>query len=231
MGVFQVASVKPHQGTIPASGGRVTVSGPRLSFEAWSVTGLILYAYNAKPYQVSTATPLDHTFYDILAEAESGRTPSTEEFRTMMQALLADRFKLQAHRETRDTPVYALVAGKNGPKLKESPPEAEFARRTIGKGRNYQTTLTKVSADYLADYIRDNAGLDRPVVNQTGLTGTYVIELTYTPEYRMPGASAADVDAISIFQAVQDQLGLRLERRNAPCEMVVVDHVEKPSGN
>ena len=68
-------------------------------------------------------------------------------------------------------------------------------------------------------------------MNQTGLTGTYVIELTFSPEYRMPGAAAADVEAISIFQAVRDQLGLVLERRNAPCEMVVVDHVEKASGN
>jgi uncharacterized protein (TIGR03435 family) len=195
------------------------------------VLGFIIYAYNVKFYQVSGAQALDHTQYDILAKAEGDRTPSTEEFRAMMQALLAERFKLKAHRETRDTPVYALVVGSKGPKLTEAPPEAEFGRRGAGKGRNIQMTLTKFTSDDLVDYINSNAGLDRPVVNQTGLTGAYMIELTYTPANRMGGASVADADAISIFEAVQEQLGLKLERRTAPWVMLVVDHIEKPTGN
>jgi uncharacterized protein (TIGR03435 family) len=228
---FEVASVKPHQGAVPEEGGRTEISGRRLTIVFYSLLGLVMRAYDVKRDQVSSLTPLDETMYDIFAEGESGQDPTAGEFRTMLQALLADRFKLKAHRETRDTPVYALVVDKGGPKLRASAKGGEPARTLGLKGVNYQVTMTNVNGDYLTDYIRGSAGLDRPVMNRTRLTGSYDLQLTYTSEYRINGAMLNGLEAISIFEAVRDQLGLRLERKVAPYEFVVIDHAEKASEN
>src|SRR5579862_4427053 len=132
---FEVASIKPHAGPIPPEGGHVSISGLRLNFESWSILGFVMWSYNVKPYQISSPTPLDPTMYDLNAKAEDGRVPTTEEFRAMMQALLAERFTLKARRETREIPVYALVVSKSGAKLAETSP-GDFAARTVASGRS-----------------------------------------------------------------------------------------------
>jgi uncharacterized protein (TIGR03435 family) len=227
---FDVASVKPHEGPIPDEGGSLQISGPRITIPVHSLLGLVMYAYRVKRYQVTSATPLDPTFYDIVAQAESGRSPTVEEFREMLQGLLADRFRLQAHREVRDTPVYALVTGKNGPKLKPSGEDGESSKKLSMSGPNFEIVWIKVNLDNLADNIGISAGLDRPVVDQTGLKGNYDIKLTYTQEPRLNATTAA-LGAISIFEALREQLGLALEKRVAKCEFVVVDHAGQPSRN
>ena len=108
---FEVASVRPHEGPLPTSGGKVVTSGPRLTITGYSVLGLLMYAYNVRAYQISNAASLDHTMYDVQAIAPGHRSPSADEFRLMLLALLADRFKLRARREETETPVYALVVG------------------------------------------------------------------------------------------------------------------------
>ncbi len=192
-----------------------------------------MYAYNVKLYEVLNADQLDHTFYDVDAKAENSRTPTVAEFRVMLQGLLEDRFKLKVHWETRNMRVYALVTGKDAPKLRASAPETESSRHVTMQGPNYRITLTRITTDDLVDYIRSNAALDRPIVNQTGLTQSYDVELVFTPESRIRGAelSGFGAEVISIFDAVRNELGLVLEQRMAPCRFLALDHAEKPLGN
>jgi uncharacterized protein (TIGR03435 family) len=129
----------------------------------------------------------------------------------------------------REMPVYALVVGKNGPKLKESAADADPTGYTHVSGRNYQYTRAKATMEDIGRAI-SSAFLDRPVLDQTGLTGTYNVNLIYTPNIRSNQA-APDPNDVSIFDGIQDQLGLKFEPQKATVEILVVDHVEKPSEN
>jgi uncharacterized protein (TIGR03435 family) len=222
---FEVASVKVHTGPIYRMD--VVTSGTRLSTEASNLLGLILFAYKLRNYQVVVNSSLvtNDERYEIAAKAEGDRPPTKDEFRRMMQELLADRFKLAFHREQREMQVYGLAVGKNGPKFKESPPDADPMGHISG-GRNDTLNLPKATMEDLVGLIN---GLDHPVVDRTGLTGVYGIKLTYTPENRI--TRAAEPEDVSIFTAVQEQLGLRLVPQKTEIEILVVDHVEKPSGN
>ncbi len=115
----------------------------------------------------------------------------------MLQVLLADRFKLKVHREPCEMPVYALVVGKNGPKFKESAPEAVPDIHYGASGRNYEVTMPKAAIDDVLTAI-ENSLIDRPVLNQTGLKGTYVIKMTYTPNTPPNRRSEPDPEDISI---------------------------------
>jgi uncharacterized protein (TIGR03435 family) len=227
----EVASVKLHQGPVPIAGGEISTSGPRLTVQAYSMLGLLMYAYNLKRYQVPGAASLDHSMYDILAIADDYRTPTRDDFRRLMQSILAARFKLRTHRATKEMAVLALVVDKGGPKFSESAPDTSSTPQYRTSGRNIEANIPATTMEGLAERIRNNAGLDRPVLDETGLTRTYAIKLMYTHERRMPGAAESDPSAISIFTAVREQLGLRLEPRKALCEVLIVDHVEKPSEN
>jgi len=210
----------------------VSTTGQRLN-GAQTVRGLIMWAYNLKNYQLSgpaQPSPVGDTFYDIVAKAEGDAAPTKAEFRQMLQLLLADRFKVKVHREQREMPVYALVLGKNGPKFKESAPDTEPTGNIHVNGRNYEVTLTKATMDLVVDAVA-NSFPDRPVIDKTGLMGAYDVKMTYTPDVRSNRTTDPDPNDISIFTAVQEQLGLKLEPQKAMVEILVVDHVEKPSGN
>ena len=225
--VFEVASIRPHPEPPHSIG--ISTSGARLTAEASFISELVMYAYDLRSgYQISGERGLYDMRYDIQATAEGEGTPTKAEFREMMRALLADRFKLEVHREMKEQSVYALAIGKGGPKFKESSPDAVFSGNHGVNGREAQVTLVKAPAEEILRTIRD-AGLDRPVLDKTGLTGTYDIKLTYTPEFRLN--RGAELGDISIFDAVQEQLGLRLESQKAMIEMLVIDNVEKPTGN
>ncbi len=229
---FEVASVKLHEGA-----GRIGIatSGLRLNAEAEGVWSLIMYAYNLKSYQLSLNEPqralLGDMFYDVVAKAEGDAPPSTEEFREMLRSLLADRFRLKAHREQRQVPVYELAIGNRGPKFKESAPDTAPAHRVRAAGRNWEATLLKASMRDLVQFLDGNGYLDRPVLDRTSLTGTYDFKLTYTPDIPPNRRGEADPTDISIFVAVQNQLGLKLQPQRAAMEVLIVDHVEKPTVN
>jgi len=205
--------------------------------ESYTLFGLVREAYHLQNFQIrmTGASPLMQSsdiLYDITAKAEGDGTPTREQFRQMLQALLADRFKLKAHREQVEMPVYALVVGKGGPKFKPSSPDADPTVRVgciPNCSANYVLTMPKGTMEDLSHNL--GGGLDRPAVDQTGLAGTFDIKLTYTPEFRRNSRPEPDLNDISIFTAVQDQLGLRLEPSKAKFEMLIVDHVEKPSEN
>ena len=222
---FEVASVKiqrdPHGLFIVSS------SGPRFRCEACTIRDLIMYSYDLKNYQV--AIPYSEEKYDIVAKAEGDSVPTKAAFRQMMRSLLGERFKLKVHREMKEMPVWAMVIAKQGLKLKESAPDAEHRWRVGVNGRTYQITMNKVTADEIASGISGVDDWDRPIVNQTGLTGTYDAILSYTPRWASR-QDEADPQGL-IFYALQKQLGLSLGRQNAMVEILVVDHVEQPSEN
>jgi uncharacterized protein (TIGR03435 family) len=234
---FEVASVKPVEGS-RGTMYNFSSSGPRVRYIAYAATQLVMEAYNVRNYQVifpPTAAPpsggeYGTAYYDIEAKAEGGRARSRDEFRPMLQTLLADRFKLRAHRETKEIPAYALLVAKGGPKFKESSPNATESTQTVVSGRNQSITASKTSMDELAQMIGGAFALDRPVVDRTGLAGAYDFKIEASPEWRMKGDDS-DLRNISIFTAVQEQLGLRLASQKAMIEVLVVDHVEKPSPN
>jgi uncharacterized protein (TIGR03435 family) len=228
---FEVASIRPHQG--PMHTIDISTSGSRLTAEAETVIGLVMYAFNlsnSRTVLVTPRGPSSAVFYDILAKAEGNGTPTTAQFREMMQALLAERFSLKFHREVKEMPVYALVVAKGGPKLKPSPSGTAPVSNHGVNGRNQNITLTQATMESLAQNLRNSFFVDRPVLDKTGLTGAYNIKLEATPEFRI-GRGQEDPGELSVFTALKQQLGLRLEPQIAPIEIFVVDQFEKPTEN
>lgn len=139
----------------------------------------------------------------------------------MAQTLLADRFRLKAHRETRLVPVYALTIAKSGPKLHAARPDEH---RSID---SYPGTIEATNAP-MTLFIDELSGkVDRPVIDQTGLTESFDFTLRWSAD--IPGRS--DPGLGSIFTAIQDQLGLKLEAEKRPFEVLLIDSIERPSAN
>lgn len=223
---FEVASIKPHEGPTP----RIldfSSSGPRLKLEAYTIFGLIAEAYHLKDHQIVYPQP-DNTFYDIVAKSEGSDTLTRDQFRPLLQQLLADRFGLEFHREMKEMSVYALAVAKGGVRLKKSAPDAPEGDRFNGNGRGWQLIMPKATMEGLADAIGSTAGLDRPVVDRTGLDGTYDIRFHFTTEDAI--TSDPRPTDLSVLDAV-DSLGLKLEAQKANVEVLVVHHVGKPSPN
>jgi uncharacterized protein (TIGR03435 family) len=227
---FDVASVKLNK-----TGGRggypgLAPGGQRFTATNLPLFALIMLAYNVTPRQISGVPSSFNTEgYDI--EAKSDRPLKQEQALGMLQTLLADRFKLTVHRETREQAIYALVVGKGGPKLHESPGESTPDIQKTGGGFVYKNTPMSVLTLILSQ------SLGRTVVDKTGLSGRYDFSLEYARDRVGRGVlegrePAPDTDGLpSIFTAVREQLGLKLEPEKGPVEFIIVDHAEKPSAN
>jgi uncharacterized protein (TIGR03435 family) len=184
-------------------------------------------AYGIKPYQVIGPDWINTERYSIIAKA-SGPAPQ-EKIMEMLQTLLAERFKLVFHREAKEMPVYTLVVAKGGLKIKED--TGEGATQVDG-GDGGELVFERVSMDILAGVVRRS--VDRPVINDTGVKGAYSFKLAWTEDKRIgPGAVEASdpADAPSVFTALQERLGLKLEARRVPVEVLVLDRVERPAEN
>lgn len=227
---FEAASIRVHN--TPTGVIDIRPAGNRLNVIATMPRGLVTWAYhvpNFRLVQTPALQALGDTMYDIIAKAEGEGTHTKDEFREMLKLLLADRFKLAAHWEKREMPVYALVIGKNGPKLKPGDSGARKPWTLHVAGRDYEVTAPNTDMDGIVDAIM-NSFPDRPVVDRTGLTGTYDLRLTYTPQTR-GNAASPDPGDLNIFTAVQEQLGLKLEPRKEALDVLIVDHMEKPGEN
>jgi uncharacterized protein (TIGR03435 family) len=180
-----------------------------------SLKGLIAEAYQVPADQITGGpTWLDTDAFDIAARA--GQPAKPEQMRLMLQTLLAERFKLALHRETKQLPIYVLVVAKNGPKfhaLKDAPTEQ----------RNH---LSFKDMPSLAGILSTFA--ERPVVDQTGLKGDFYLDLDMSKPLQ---SMDADGPGAAIISAVEDQFGLKLMSTKGPIEFLVVDRAEKPSEN
>lgn len=198
----------------------------QISFTSASLITLIASAYGVKAYQISGPAWFDAVSFDIVAKLPPGT--SKEQVDPMLQNLLAERFALRLHHEKKALPVYTLTVGKNGPKMKLcEDPEAGGEMGPWNGGARLAAPNWTMQA--LADFLSPR--LDRPVLNMTALTPRYDFTLYWLAEnMEMPPRTATDEaaePAPSIFSAVQEQLGLKLERSTSPVDMLVIDHAEK----
>ncbi len=237
---YDVVSIKPHPSGMDQS------FGWRKAPEGFSGSGikpqmLIVLAYGLHtPDQIVNLPAWASTeSFDIKAKTDEETAAAMQKLsdaerdrkhQQMIQAMLADRFGLKIHRETRQLPVYDLVVAKGGPKMKVSPAQGPS---WSGMSTGYITGQGVPVATLVFNLSNE---IDRPVVDKTGLTGNYDFKLTWTPaEARAPAdpsAAAPDADSgPSIFSAIEEQLGLKLVSAKGPVDVIVVDHVERPSEN
>lgn len=297
---FEVASIRPSAALTSLSpadlqSGKIRIGmnvlGSRVEFGFMSLPDLIRIAYDVKAYQISGPDWMATQRFDITATLPEGAT--RDQVNGMLRALLAERFKLTEHREQKERPIYALVVGKDGSKLKPSAPDVEVPKaadadttpkqpapgeivlngQTVTQtkdGRGATVTggptgpvkvsigpagehveASKITLPAFADVL--SSMVDRPVVDMTGLAGTYQLTIDIPMEdlraMAMKAAAAAGIalpaappagggdgrglaaaadpgGGGSIFKSVE-QLGLKLEPRRSPVEVIVIDHVEK----
>lgn len=262
---FEAASLKPSMRYV--SRGRVIDGGPgtsdptQITYHNLSLEHLIARAYDVRVYQLSAPSWMAEERFDIVAKVPAGAT--VEDVRVMLENLLAERFRLKLHREPRPTDVYALSIGEHGPKMKayeaQLPAgivEAASARYTLdkegfavvpdgyasgvmfSKDGDTRITITRQPIGKLCDFLSNV--LQRPVIDQTGLTGRYDVRLSFANDQRpgpegpvshdgdrAPVVPVAPDPAPSVFGAVQKQLGLKLVLKKLPVELLVVDYAEK----
>jgi uncharacterized protein (TIGR03435 family) len=201
---FEVASVKltQHGRTVDGSSHSTVGNTDQGSFSA----------SNACLQMLPDWLKSDDARYDISAKAPAGA--SSRQMPEMLKALLAERFKVALHRETRTLPIYALVTAKGGPKLHEAPADGHSSTNSRGG----HITAQHVSMVDLGDSLSRQLG--RAVIDQTGLKGAFDFTLEYA-------ADDADTSRPSIFTALQEQLGLRLEATKGPVEVLVIDRAER----
>ena len=222
---FEAASIKIGRPPAQSSFGPLP-GGERYRAVNAPLNWLISAAYGVPLRQISGLPSGDA--YDI--EAKADHPVNRDQMMLMLQHLLEDRFKLVVRRETKEIKAYMLVVAKGGAKLNESQ-GGDLAVRKINASKTvYQNMSMPVFANLLAFPVDDT------VVDQTGLNGTYNFTLNYMPERLGPGVlegrePGPDPNAPSLTTALQQQLGLKLESRKGPVAMLVIEHVEKLSGN
>lgn len=225
---FEVATINPADPN-RTTGGGFTIGGHRLVIEGQTVNDLISFAYAVHPKQIADAPAwLGTEKFDIDGQADQPGVANLHQIQEMLQKLLASRFDLKLHREKRDLSIYALKLAKGGPKMTPSA-ENKYALPTqSGHGQGSQQHR-KFTNNSMSDFaLGMQPYMDRPVVDETGLPGRYDFTLRWTP-YNSP---TNDPNAApDIFTAVQEELGLKLEATKGPADVLVIDHVEKPSPN
>lgn len=240
---FEVASIKPNA----ANDHRVQIGfqpGGRFVATGITVRLLIAQAFNIRDFQISGGPGwMASDRFDINAKAEAGteRIPP-DKLRPMLKALLVERFQLKFRAETKESPTYALVAGKGGPKLTKSEIQGEGPRTQMRMGRG-QVSAKGIPMAMFANQLSNHVG--RHVEDKTGLAGNYDVDLTWTPEpgqgFGLFGGAApppppnavagAGGDGPTIFTALQEQLGLKLESSRGQVPVVVIESISKPSEN
>jgi uncharacterized protein (TIGR03435 family) len=247
---FEVASVKP---AAPGQIGFTTRGGPgtsdpgRITFVNTPLQRIFLRAYGITAYEMAGPSWMETAKYDIVAKIPQGAT--TEQLAIMLQNLLSERFRLTLHQETRQIPVYELVIGRSGSKLKESDlsastpsapdgplkagkdgfPEPPPGRPTIVRytvGGSERMVGRQQTLDQIAQMLGGYAG--NHVVNKTGLTGEY----DFTLQFASNDSPADQEFAPSLFTAVQEQLGLRLDKAKGSVDVLVIDNLDRvPTAN
>jgi uncharacterized protein (TIGR03435 family) len=227
---FEEASVKP--GDPNSSGGTTNASPGRFSAVNVTLKRLISRAYDLELYQIEGGPKwIQSEKFTIAAklEDEDAKSPSKEErgkiLRAALQNMLETRFQVRTHRESKIMPCFALVIAKGGPRLHE----VEANGGSTWSSNRGVLAANRVSMDYFATIL--SGVTERPVRDATGLKGVYELKLEWTTEN--PGAEPKQEQSTgpSIFTAVQEQLGLKLETTKAPIEVLVIDRAEKPTEN
>lgn len=257
---FEVASIKVNKDCGSRRGGSGPPNPGRMSILCWTAADMIQAAYvrwgsgpTPQPNLKILGGPdwAESELYDVEAKAD-GDAPPDQMYGPMMQTLLEARFHLKVHRETKELPVYALTVAKGGLKVAPIaegscevfdvnhlpvPKPGDPARPFNFCGRQKPgTNAGNLTLDIFGTTMRQfsegplSSRLDRPVIDRTGVTGRFDFHLEFSP-VQSSGDVAPEAAGPSIFTAVQEQLGLKLESTKGPVRVVVVDHIERPSEN
>jgi uncharacterized protein (TIGR03435 family) len=234
---FAVATIKPNDSGHMGIDQLSLNGGHRFTAQNASLIDLMAFAYGVQAKQITSAVDLDKDRYDVNAVPDQESASDPLQLRIMLQKLLVERFALVFHHDSRDMSAFVLTVAKSGQKLVPtqgtgSVPDVSFRPVAGGMMMNIMNGNMKSLASVL-----QIAVLDRPVVDQTGLTGSFDMHVTFLPDEtqfhgRPMGMSADAANAApSLYDALQQQLGLKLTAGKTAVDMIVIDHVEKPSAN
>ena len=236
---FDVATIKPNNSGA-SSMQQLTINGRDFKTVNSSLADLIQFAYNVQSKQIVGAPDwIDKDRYDVAGTPDQEGAPSVEQLRTMIRKLLADRFQLKFHHDKRELSAFVLTVGKSGQKL--TPTQLKGPLPGIGMQPGKSGPMFVLRNATIPDFtgFLQLLVLDRPVVDQTGLTERYDFTVTFTPDDSLfnghppPFPKPADgvEPAPGLFEAIQQQLGLKLAAEKTQVSVIAIDHVEKPSAN
>jgi bla regulator protein BlaR1 len=232
---FDVVSVKP-SAPDDRNGLNMQTQPGGIRFTGVPLRMIMMVAYDLKAFQISGGPDWIRTErWDVQANIETEGRLSMDQKRPMIQALIADRFALKAHKETREMPVYALIVDKKGSKLTPYAGAESQVRNGTGS-----LLVRKIGMVWFTEWLSRKLG--RVVIDQTGLKDEYDFALDWAPDPEegnpdytgmppSPSRARMEKSGPSIFTAIQEQLGLRLVSQKGPVEIVIIDSVEKPSAN
>lgn len=233
---FEVATVKP---SAPDEQGKgFLVRGDRFITINTTLDDLIKFSYDLQDKQILNSPPWAATDkFDIAAQPDIAGMPNNKQLKSMVQKLLADRFQLKFHRDTKELSAYVLTVGKGGPKMEKNNSAPGSLPGLFFRALGALTVTNATMPDFCG--LMQSAVLDRPVVDHTELAGKWNFLLKWTPDQSQfggmgikvpPPSDAADAPP-PLFTAIQEQIGLKLEAGKAQVGVLVLDHAEKPSGN
>ena len=224
---FAVASIHPSTAEVKFEHDGSTETTPgTLRMQDVSVETCIKWAYGVQESQIAGPAWIDSDKFDVTAKTDGPTTD--DQMRRMMQALLADRFKLSFHHQEKELKAFVLTAAKGGAKVTPAAaPDAKPFRQNSANGSVVKSMTIQQFGDFISQ------PLHMPVVDQTGLVGKYdfVLDFTpYLPDAHNMGPDRPDSTSI-LMAALQGELGIKMEARKTPVDVMVIDHVEKPSAN
>jgi uncharacterized protein (TIGR03435 family) len=237
---FEVATIKPNDsGAAQLQGLNVSGNGHNFTTRNSSLTDLIAFAYNVQPKQIIGAPDwMDKDRFDIAAISDTEGMPNGSQLRSMVQKLLADRWKLTFHHDKKELSAFVLTVGKNGQKL--TPSEAKIQLPGLG----FQPVPGGLKFRMGNGTMEDFTGflqvlvLDRPVVDRTGITGRYDMQFAFAPDDSLfnghgpkPGATTDTTETLPGFFKGIETVGLKLDAEKTPVDVIVIDHAEKYSAN
>jgi uncharacterized protein (TIGR03435 family) len=226
---YEVATIKPSNPEGGSAG--FHMRGRRLFIENKTLRQIFIFAYGVHPKQLAGEPAwFASDRYDIDGVLDTDGEPSLKQLQHIVQKLLAERFALKFHRETRELLVYALTVAQSGSKITKSKDDPNALGDEEDDTRAGQATMTVTNMSMTDFTLIMQFWVDRPVVDQTGLAGKWDFKWTWTVDESRVPADATNPPP-GIFTAIQEQLGLKLDAVKAPAEVLVVDRVERPSPN
>jgi uncharacterized protein (TIGR03435 family) len=240
---FDVATIKPVEPDAKKGRFIVMQGNDRFVAKNYTVKLLIAAAYDLNPREISGGPEwVESDHYDILAATPGTARPSHDEQMAMLRTLLADRFSLKFHREPKELSIYALEVAKGGPKYAQgdgpglkatTSTDAPALISTVYPDHIHLPARNASMTDFVS--LLQRAVLDRPVVDETGLTGRFDFDLSWAPDETQFGGEVpvapTDAQAPPLFTAMEQQLGLRLEATHGSVQVLAIDTVERPTAN
>jgi uncharacterized protein (TIGR03435 family) len=232
---FEVATIKPSDPANCCSRG-FGYHDRRFSTRNTNLKYLIQWAWNLQAKQVAGGPPwMDSARFDVAGEIDGAGDPNGRQWKIAMQKLLIERFQLKLHHEKRDMPAFALTIAKGGPKLTPGDGNVKVHQSVGFVGAPGQTMHGFGVNASIGDFIGElqRIVMDRPIVDETGLTGVYNIQIEFTREEQgaLGMTELPDKAAPNLLAALQQQLGLKLQGTKAPVDVIVIDHAEPPEAN